>query len=150
MNPNCAPPRATSDSDESGGKPGPNGRAFFRGFFMGETKTGRSRWPDTSRHTRGYGSAWNRIRVIVLKRDGNLCQCERCKTEGRIAIATEVDHVVSRTKAKSLGWTEERTEHPNNLQAINSVCHERKTIEEQGKRARKFTKIGLDGYPIGL
>jgi len=86
--------------------------------------------------------------VIVLKRDGNLCQCERCKTEGRVAIAIEVDHVVSRTKAKSLSWTEERTEHPNNPQAINSVCHERKTIEEQGKRVRKFTKIGLDGFAI--
>ena len=115
---------------------------------MGETKTGRSRWPDTSRHTRGYGSAWNRIRVIVLKRDGNLCQCQHCKAEGRVALTTEVDHVISRTKAQALGWTEERTEHPDNLQAINRACHERKTIEEQGKRVAR--RIGLDGYPIVL
>ena len=65
-----------------------------------------------------------------------------------MAIATEVDHVVSRANAMAAGWTTERTESVGNLQPINATCHLRKTIEEQGQRVRKFTKIGLDGSPI--
>ena len=61
-------------------------------------------------------------------------------------VATQVDHVVSRAKAKALGWTSERTEDMANLQAINAECHARKTIEEQGGKVA--VRIGLDGYPI--
>src|ERR1039457_1621377 len=41
-----------------------------------------------------------------------------------------------------------RIEHPNNLQAINTHCHARKTIEEQGKTVKPKRYIGLDGFPI--
>jgi len=105
-----------------------------------------SQWPTGSRQSRGYGPEWQRVRKVVLERDGQLCQCKHCKSEGRTAIATEVDHVVSRANAKAMGWSKERTEHPANLQAINTDCHMRKTIEEQGKKLRP--KIGLDGWPV--
>ena len=107
-----------------------------------------SRWPSTSRHDRGYGAAWNRQRKLVLERDSCLCQCAHCKAEGRVAVATQVDHIVSRSKAQAFGWSEARTESMGNLQAINVQCHVRKTIEEQGKTVRASVRIGADGYPV--
>lgn len=108
----------------------------------------RSNWPTESRHERGYGAEWDKVRRLVLERDGRLCQCRHCKTEGRTAIATEVDHIVSRANAQALGWSKARAEHPSNLQAINSHCHVRKTQEEQGKAVKPKRHIGLDGFPI--
>jgi 5-methylcytosine-specific restriction protein A len=43
------------------------------------------------RQNRVYGSAWRRVRPMVLARDGGLCQL---RLEGCTAIATEVDHIV--------------------------------------------------------
>jgi 5-methylcytosine-specific restriction protein A len=106
-----------------------------------------SKWPTGSRHARGYGAEWDKLRKAVLRRDNYLCQCAHCKAEGRVTMATEVDHVVSKARAKTLGWSQARTEHPDNLQAINSDCHIRKTQEEQGKTMKP--KIGLDGWAIG-
>ncbi|MBI4291298.1 MAG: HNH endonuclease [Betaproteobacteria bacterium] len=106
----------------------------------------RSKWSTESRHARGYGAEWDKLRLLVLERDGHLCQCQHCKAEGRVTLATEVDHVVSRARATALGWSKARTEDPSNLQAINSDCHVRKTQEEQGKTVKP--KIGLDGWAI--
>lgn len=105
-------------------------------------------WPATSRHLRGYGAEWSRIRARVLERDMYLCQCRHCKAEGRTAIATQVDHVVSRAHAKAMGWSVERTESEANLQAINAACHKRKTIEEEGGTYQSPRLIGIDGFPI--
>jgi len=108
----------------------------------------RSNWPTESRHKRGYGAEWDKVRKLVLERDGHLCQCRHCKAEGRTAIATEVDHIISRSIAQGLGWSKARAEHPSNLQAINTHCHARKTQEEQGKSVKPKRVIGLDGFPI--
>jgi 5-methylcytosine-specific restriction protein A len=112
------------------------------------TLMSRPNWPAESRHKRGYGAVWDKVRRFVLERDGHLCQCRHCKAEDRTTIATEVDHIVSRATAQSLGWSKARTEHPNNLQAINSDCHVIKTQEEQGKTVKPKRYIGLDGFPI--
>jgi 5-methylcytosine-specific restriction protein A len=108
----------------------------------------RSNWPTESSAKRGYDARWRRLRAHVLARDDHLCQCTHCKADGRTTLATEVDHIVSRARAKALGWTNERAEHPNNLQAINSDCHVRKTQEEQGKTVKPKRYIGADGFPI--
>lgn len=108
----------------------------------------RSNWPTESRHARGYGADWDKVRKLVLDRDGRLCQCSHCKAEGRTTLATEVDHVVSRAKAQALGWSKARIEHQNNLQAINKDCHKRKTKEEQGATLRAKVKIGADGWAL--
>ncbi|WP_081089697.1 HNH endonuclease [Achromobacter xylosoxidans] len=82
-----------------------------------------------SRHQRGYGTAWSRLRDLILKRDRYLCQCEECKRTGRVLPATEVDHRIP----KAEGGTDE----PHNLCAINVECHKRKTAKESGRaRAR--------------
>ena len=91
-------------------------------------------WNDVkgSRQARGYGRVWERTRVRILKRDCRLCQCVRCKADGAVTLATEVDHVVSKARARAMGWTEARIEADSNLQAISHECHKRKTIEENG------------------
>ena len=106
----------------------------------------RSNWSRESRHARGYGSEWDKLRRIVLQRDNGLCQCQHCKAAGRVTSATECDHIISKAKGKALGWTDERIDDPSNLQAINSDCHKRKTVEENGGKPKQ--RIGLDGWAI--
>ncbi len=88
-----------------------------------------------SRHARGYGSAWERIRAAVLRRDSHLCQ--PCLAKGRPTPATQVDHITPKAK----GGTDDR----ENLQAICDECHDAKTATDSGRRPRRI--IGQDGWP---
>ncbi|USD68125.1 HNH endonuclease [Vibrio sp. SCSIO 43136] len=76
-----------------------------------------------SRHERGYGSGWDRLKRIILKRDKHLCQL--CLQKGRAVIATDVDHILP----KSQGGTDDET----NLQALCKRCHRSKTATERRK-----------------
>ena len=73
-----------------------------------------------TRHERGYGSAWDRVRAQVMLRDKGLCQ--PCRHAGRVSPATEVDHIVPKSQ--------EGTDDSTNLQAICSPCHKVKTAME--------------------
>lgn len=75
-----------------------------------------------SRHERGYGAEWDRLRKIVMERDQYLCKCAECRAENRLRPATEVDHVVPKAQGG--------TDALDNLQAINRDCHRRKTVAE--------------------
>jgi len=102
----------------------------------------RSNWSRSSRHARGYGAEWDKLRLYVLRRDNGLCQCDRCRGGGlRLTLATEVNHI----KPKAEGGTDD----PSNLQAVSSQCHQRITAEQQGKTLRPKVTIGVDGYPGG-
>lgn len=92
-------------------------------------------WPTTSRHERGYGREWERLRKQALIRDSYLCQY--CLPQGRVTQATEVDH----RKPKSDGGTDDLT----NLASTCSPCHKEKTARENGQRIKP--EIGLDGWP---
>lgn len=84
-------------------------------------------WSTASRHVRGYGKAWDRLRLVVLARDFHLCQCPECLGgQKRVRTATHVDHI----KPKAQGGTDDL----DNLRAINAECHQRVTLEQQGKR----------------
>lgn len=101
----------------------------------------KSNWPTTSRHARGYGSRWDKLRKVILRRDNGLCQCDECQGgKIRLSIATEVHHI----KSKSSGGTDD----PSNLQAINKECHKRETASEQGRTLKPKVNIGLDGWPV--
>jgi 5-methylcytosine-specific restriction protein A len=105
-------------------------------------------WSTESRHKRGYGTSWDKLRKQILERDFYLCQCNDCKGGlKRATPASEVDHIISKAKAKLLGWTKEQIDSPNNLQAINTDCHKAKTLIEQGKTYKAKVTIGLDGWP---
>lgn len=94
-----------------------------------------------SRHQRGYGSAWDRLRVQILKRDTYLCRCPRCLGgELRVRPATEVDHILPKAKGG--------TDDPLNLRAVSRQCHERLTLEQQGKALKPARRIGVDGFPV--
>lgn len=93
-------------------------------------------WSDKSRHARGYGAAWDKLRKAILARDLHLCQ--PCKANGRMTAATQVDHI----KAKVKGGTDD----PANLQAICHACHTDKTTADSGGRVK--VRIGADGWPV--
>jgi 5-methylcytosine-specific restriction enzyme A len=89
-----------------------------------------------SRHERGYGAAWVKLRGIVMERDGWLCQ--PCQRNGRVTEAAEVDHVLPKAKGGD--------DDIDNLQAICTDCHKAKTMTDEGKRPRR--RLGLDGWPV--
>ena len=92
-----------------------------------------------SRHKRGYGTAWEKLRKVILERDHYLCQ--PCREAGRVTPAKAVDHI----KPKAEGGTDD----PGNLQSICLPCHSDKTIHDQGKNPRlKRRAFGADGWPI--
>lgn len=89
-----------------------------------------------SRHERGYGAAWDRLRPQILQRDGYRCRCEDCTRTGALKAATHVDHVVSKADWLRLHGNLDRVDDPTNLRAINKDCHARKSLVEKGYTPR--------------
>jgi 5-methylcytosine-specific restriction protein A len=82
-----------------------------------------------SRHERGYGSAWEKLRLEILERDARICQpCLKAGT--RVHLASEVDHIVGKAEWQRLHRTLDGVDDPSNLQAINHDCHRAKTQSE--------------------
>lgn len=104
-------------------------------------------WGTKSRHERGYGKEWTKLRKLVMERDKGLCQPSLKK--GLVVRATEVDHIVSKAEAKRRGWTNAQIDDLSNLQAISKQEHLIKTEREQGKKKNPpRPAIGPDGWPI--
>lgn len=104
-------------------------------------------WGEESRHARGYGSSWDKVRKVVIERDLGMCQ--ECKRQGIIKAGTDVDHIVSKAKAAQMGWTQEQMDDPKNLELLcHTPCHEAKTARETGRTYRPKVQIGLDGWPV--
>lgn len=93
-------------------------------------------WHKTSRHKRGYGTAWDKLRKSILARDRYICQS--CLEKGRVKPANQVDHITPKAKGGA--------DAPSNLQALCRTCHDEKTIRDAGGRLRP--EIGLDGWPV--
>lgn len=93
-------------------------------------------WSKLSRHDRGYGASWDKLRKAALIRDKYLCQY--CLPKGRVTPATEVDH----RKPKAKGGTDDLA----NLASTCTPCHRDKTARENG--ARPKVRYGLDGWPV--
>jgi 5-methylcytosine-specific restriction protein A len=89
-----------------------------------------------SRHERGYGMTWERLREQVMRRDMRLCQ--PCLRKNRVTPAHAVDHIIPKAKGG--------TDDLDNLQAICRSCHLDKTMRDNGRRAKR--RIGVDGYPV--
>ena len=92
-------------------------------------------WSTVSRHKRGYGVLWERLRARILKRDSYLCQ--PCKRKGRVTQATQVDHI----KPKAKGGTDDE----GNCQSICADCHLEKTATEDRRYPSKRMKRA-DGW----
>ena len=95
-----------------------------------------------SRHARGYGTDWDKIRKQAMDRDTWLCQ--PCRRKGKLTPAKECDHIMPKFKGGK--------DQLSNLQAICTDCHKDKTAQEaaeaQGHTIRARRVVGLDGYPI--
>lgn len=83
-------------------------------------------WSRESRHKRGYGWQWVKLRNQIMRRDSHLCQ--PCISKGRVTPATEVHHI----QAKADGGTDD----PANLVAICPSCHDAAGREQRGQRPR--------------
>ena len=95
-------------------------------------------WGNESRHARGYGADWDRLRKRIMSRDCGLCRV--CLAKDRVTPATAVDHIVCKAKGG--------TDDESNLQAICTACHTVKTSIENGKGLRKRAVISADGWPL--
>lgn len=100
-------------------------------------------WHTTSRHERGYGYQWQKLRQVILRRDNYLCQ--PCLSNGRPTPATEVDHITPKAKGGDDGQ--------DNLQSICRSCHAAKTKAEADEAQAALRKegkryIGADGWPV--
>lgn len=103
-------------------------------------------WSKESRQSRGYGPEWEKARKQVIERAKGMC--EECARQGRVGPGRDVDHIVSRAKAKVLRWSEARTEALSNLQYLCRTCHEEKTARETGRSYQPKVATGLDGWPV--
>lgn len=91
----------------------------------------RTPWANQpSRHARGYGTAWEKLRARTLKRDSYLCQ--PCKRQGRVTAATQVDHITPKAKGG--------TDDEGNCQSICADCHLCKTAGEDRRNPSRRMK----------
>ncbi|WP_081951608.1 HNH endonuclease [Pseudomonas cremoricolorata] len=91
-------------------------------------------WASRKGSGRG-GRPWRRKREYILKRDGYLCRCDECVRLGRVREADEVDHILAVAKGGS--------DADDNLRAINSDCHRRKSHAER-KMVKNSPEISLN------
>jgi 5-methylcytosine-specific restriction endonuclease McrA len=94
---------------------------------------------------RGYGSTWEKIRLVILQRDGY--RCVQCGSTDNM----QVDHILPLSKGG--------THHPDNLRALCRRCNLARrdmppTWAQRGKRkvpANKPARQGYGGvvYPVG-
>lgn len=83
---------------------------------------------------RTRGRKWMAIRQAVLTSEP---RCTECRKDGRISIATEVDHIVALHK----GGTDELS----NLRGLCVEHHLAKTRADRGLKAK--ATFGTDGWP---
>lgn len=101
-------------------------------------------WGTASRHSRGYGKEWDKIRPRIMARDCGMCQ--PCQRKGRATAGSQVDHIISKANAKRMGWTPRQIDADSNLQCICGPCHKAKTEQERGFTSKP--EIGKDGWPV--
>lgn len=89
-----------------------------------------------TRHERGYGSKWDKIRERIIKRDNGLCQ--ECLRQGRLTqvghkkFSYYCDHIIPKEEGG--------TDDDDNLQSLCRSCHTAKTDREKN-RGRGVSKV---------
>jgi 5-methylcytosine-specific restriction protein A len=76
-----------------------------------------------------YGRDWQAVRATKLMQSP-LCECDQCKCDGVLTIATVVHHVIDVVKRPDLRLD------LSNLQSLSKPCHDRIT------RARQVELLG--------
>lgn len=92
-----------------------------------------------SRQSRGYGREWDRLRLVILKRDCYLCQ--GCARKGRVQSGNEVHH----RKPKAAGGTDAM----DNLETLCHSCHLEADAAALGRsKPRPRRRYDAKGYRI--
>jgi 5-methylcytosine-specific restriction protein A len=73
--------------------------------------------------SRGYDSAWKRVRLQALRRDKYLCQ--HCLAVGRATVAVDVDHIIP------LAVDPSRRLDLSNTQSLCRACHRIKSEQDK-------------------
>jgi 5-methylcytosine-specific restriction enzyme A len=97
-------------------------------------------WSKESSTARGYGFAWQKLRLVILERDCYLCQCAECAKRQVPLPANEVDHILP----KAQGGTDDES----NLRAVNTECHKRLTIAQKGHKPAESLKFSASGRVV--
>ena len=96
-------------------------------------------WPTTSRHQRGYGTAHDKMRALLIR---TVVTCEECERNGRVTPGTIADHIVPLAK----GGTGERL----NYQLLCRACSDAKTLADKGALARPKGGVDRAGRPTAI
>ena len=91
-----------------------------------------------SRHERGYGTRWDKLRKSIIRRDKGLCQ--HCLVDGLYRNGTDVDHI----KRKADGGTD----NTDNLQLLCRAHHKAKTSGENGGTEKLAGGCNVNGIPL--
>lgn len=86
-----------------------------------------------SRHSRGYGAAWDRLRESIRVRAAGLC--EPCLAVGLVHEGHQCDHKISRAEWRRLHGSLAGVDDPSNLQWMHRDCHAAKTIIDRQRAA---------------
>jgi 5-methylcytosine-specific restriction enzyme A len=88
----------------------------------------RKRASDQQRKRDGqelYGYRWRQRRAAFLM-SRPLCECDECRSSGRVLAAEVVDHITPHQGDPALFWDE------TNWQPMSKRCHDRKTATIDG------------------
>jgi 5-methylcytosine-specific restriction endonuclease McrA len=105
-----------------------------------ETKPSRSEsWRnDKTSAQRGYGYKWQQSREIFLT---NNPLCAMCKNEGRVTMATVIDHIFPHKGDLKLFWRR------SNWQGLCKWHHD--SVKQRMEKGTLAHAIGIDGFPDG-
>lgn len=97
-------------------------------------------WREDKRSStaRGYGYKWQQSRQIYLI---NNPLCVMCKAEGKINVASVVDHIVPHQGDLKLFWRR------SNWQGLCTWHHN--STKQRMERGTLPPAVGLDGWPQG-
>lgn len=89
-----------------------------------------------SRHDRGYGTNWDKLRATIVARDCGLCQqCQRngvVNPVGDKPYSAYVDHITPKAEGG--------TDAESNLETLCRACHTAKTDQEKNRLRRGGAK----------
>ena len=90
----------------------------------------------TKTHWWYHSTRWYRLRNSQLRREP---LCRHCKQEGKLSLATVVDHVIPHRDDPTLFWKGE----------LQSLCTTHHSSGKQREEALGYsTQIGVDGVPV--
>jgi len=111
----------------------PNLSVEYSGLCAEHLKS-RNQRVDMERGTaaeRGYNRRWRDARAFYL---AQYPLCVMCQKEGRVTVATVVDHIIPHCGDYTLMWDE------GNWQSLCTSCHSKKTALENGGFGKKIKK----------